>query len=62
MSKESEAIERLLLWHIASVLLKLMEYESKGYNPTISELITASGIFQSLFRTSLNANSKKQAY
>jgi len=53
MPRETEAIRRLLLWHVAAVLLKLKEYEERGYNPTISELIEAAGISQSLFHTSL---------
>ena len=36
----------------------MKEYESNGYNPTISELIQATGISQSLFHTSLKRKFK----
>ncbi|MEB2835671.1 MAG: hypothetical protein GSR80_000607 [Desulfurococcales archaeon] len=53
VTKEADAIRKLLLWHVAAVLLKLREYEEEGYNPTISELIDATGVSPSLFHTSL---------
>ena len=46
-------MRRLLLWHVAAVLLTLKQHEDRGYNPTISELIQKTGISQSLFHTSL---------
>ena len=50
---DQSVMRRLLFWHVATVLLKLKEYEDRGYSPTISELIEATGISQSLFHTSL---------
>lgn len=48
-----DAIRKLLFWQVVAVLSKMKEYEEKGYNPTISKLIEAAGISQSLFHTSL---------